>query len=97
MLTLKWNCGVLKLIIFGDKKFTKPLRIIKAFNNTEFIKAFQEIENLKNDYYIAGYIRYEAKNIFLNNKIQSEFPLLYFEVFDNLFNFGIFTHLTRMS
>lgn len=71
--------------IFARRKFENPIKIIQAFDNKSFLKAFEEIEEFKkqNKYYILGYIRYEAKEIFLGQKIQSELPLLYFEVFDN--------------
>ena len=71
------------MLIFGNKLFKKPLRILKAFNNEEFLTAFREIEELSKKYYLAGYIRYEAKEVFLGEKITLEFPLLYFEVFED--------------
>lgn len=68
--------------IFADKKFKNPLKIIEAFDNESFIEAFFEIEKYRKEFYLLGYIRYEAKDIFLNKKIKSDYPLLYFEVFD---------------
>lgn len=76
------------MLIFGNKLFKKPLRILKAFNNEEFLTAFREIEELSKKYYLAGYIRYEAKEVFLGEKITSEFPLLYFEVFEDFKEFS---------
>lgn len=70
------------MLIFKDKIFKKPIRVLKAFNNNEFLQAFEEIEKLKNKYYLVGYIRYEAKEIFLEKSINSKLPLLYFEVFE---------------
>ncbi len=69
--------------IYSDKQFKNPLKIIKAFNNEEFIKAFDEIETYGKDKFLLGYIRYEAKEIFSGNEIQSKEPLLYFEVYDD--------------
>jgi para-aminobenzoate synthetase/4-amino-4-deoxychorismate lyase len=66
------------MIIFGDKLFTNPIKVIKAFNKTELLKSFEQIEKLKNDFFIVGYLRYDAFEA-----IKSEFPLLYFEVFKN--------------
>lgn len=69
--------------IYSNKLFKNPIKIIKAFNNEEFIKAFAEIEKYRKDKYLLGYIRYEAKEIFLDNKITSKNPLLYFEVYED--------------
>lgn len=68
--------------IFAGKKFENPIKIIKAFDNKSFIEAFSEIEKLRKIYYLLGYIKYEAKDVFLNRQIESELPLLYFEVFE---------------
>lgn len=68
--------------IYSDRIFVNPVKIIEAFDNESFLNSFYEIEKLKDDFYLLGYIRYEAKDIFLNRKIQFEYPLLYFEVFD---------------
>ncbi len=64
------------MIIFGDKLFTNPVKVIKAFNKFELIDAFKQIEQLKNEFFLAGYLRYEAFNC-----DSSDLPLLYFEVF----------------
>lgn len=69
-------------MIFANKKFSNPIKIIKAFDSQEFKNAFDEIEKLRHNYYLLGYIRYEAKNIFLGYDIKSDLPLLYFEVFE---------------
>ena len=76
------------MLIFGNKLFKKPLRILKAFNNEEFLTAFREIEELSKKYYLAGYIRYEAKEVFLGKKIAFDYPLLYFEVFEDFKEFS---------
>lgn len=68
--------------IFAGKIFENPIKIIEAFDNESFVEAFSQIELLRGKYYLLGYIRYEAKEIFLGNKIKSEYPLLYFEVFE---------------
>lgn len=69
--------------IYSDKVFKNQIKVIKAFDSSEFVKAFEEIETLKEKYYIVGYIRYEAKDVFLGKSICSKYPLLYFEVFEN--------------
>ena len=69
--------------IYSDKIFENPREIITAFDNESFILAFDKLEKLKNDYYFVGYIRYEARDIFLEKKIQAKYPLLYFEVFSD--------------
>ena len=69
--------------IYHNKCFLEPIDTITAFNNNELIEAFKKLEDLRNkDLYLLGYIRYEVKDIFLGKEIQSELPLLYFEVFD---------------
>lgn len=69
--------------IFADKIFQNPIKIIEAFDDKSFKEAFNLIENYRKKYYLLGYIRYEAKDIFLGKKISSKLPLLYFEVFEN--------------
>lgn len=68
--------------IFADKKFENPIKVIEAFDNESFFEAFKKIEDLRKcpDTFLLGYIRYEAKDIFLGRKIKSKLPLLYFEV-----------------
>lgn len=69
--------------IYSDKIFKNPIKIIKAFSNEEFKRAFEEIEKYKSRFYLLGYIRYEAKEIFLGNQILSDLPLLHFEVYED--------------
>ena len=66
------------MIIFGEKLFTNPVKIITAFNFEELKTAFACIEKLKRQYYIVGYLRYNAFS-----RQNSNFPLLYFEVFNS--------------
>ncbi len=68
------------MFIYGNKKFTNSIKTIKAFNNTEFFNALKEIQKLQNDFYLVGYISYQAKDIFLGKTISTVSPLLYFEV-----------------
>lgn len=68
--------------IFANKKFNNPIKIIQAFDNKGFIEAFEEIEAFKKTHYLIGYIRYEAKDVFLKKNIKSNSPLLYFEVYE---------------
>lgn len=65
------------MTIFGEKIFTNPIKIIKAFNHNDIKEAFATIEELKNKFYLVGYIRYDIFKEQINNK----FPLLYFEVY----------------
>jgi len=69
--------------IFAEKQFENPIKIIQAFDNKSFLDAFSEMEDLRksNNHYLLGYVRYEAKEIFLGKKIKSKLPLLYFEVY----------------
>lgn len=69
--------------IFAGKVFNNPIETLVAFDNDSFIKAFSRIEELRNSHYLLGYIRYEAKEIFLGRYIKTEEPLLYFEVFEH--------------
>lgn len=70
------------MIVFGSKLFKNPVKIIKAFNRKELINAFEVIESLKSNFYLVGYIRYEAFNA-----DKSNLPLLYFEVFKEFENY----------
>ena len=74
--------------IYSNKLFQNPQKIIVAFDNESFISAFCELENLKEDYYLVGYVRYEAKDVFLGQKVQSKQPLLYFEAFKGFENYS---------
>lgn len=67
--------------IYDEKIFENPTETICAFNETEFKSAFDRIQHLSKTSYLLGYIRYEAKDVFLNKKIKSNLPLLYFEAF----------------
>ncbi len=69
--------------IYDEKIFGKPIDIIEAFDKNSLKSAFNKIEEYKKKYYLLGYIRYEAKNIFLGQDYNSKEPLLYFEVFNN--------------
>ncbi len=71
------------MIIYSDKLFKKPIDVIKAFSSYDFRDAFLKIEEYAKKHYLVGYIRYEAKEVFLGNELRSELPLLYFEVFDD--------------
>lgn len=77
------------MIIYSNYKFDNPKKVIQAFNNKNFFLALNEIEKLKNDFYLVGYISYQAKDIFLNKEISSKKPLLYFEVHKNYNDFTL--------
>ena len=68
--------------IFDNKLFKAPIKVIKAFNNSEFISALGLVEVFCKTHYLLGYVRYEAKDIFLEREVKSPLPLLYFEVFE---------------
>lgn len=70
--------------IYHDKCFLEPIDKIVAFSDEEFRLIFSKIEEYRNKgYYLLGYIRYDAKDVFLNKKIKTSLPLLYFEVYDD--------------
>ena len=76
--------------IFNDKLFINPIKIIKAFDRKGFDEAFDLIEYYKkNNFYLIGYIKYEAYNFFLdlNNNYNSTNPILYFEVYKDFKKF----------
>ena len=67
------------MFIFSETEFKNPEKIIEAFNKEQFFAALKVIDELKEEYYLAGYISYEAGKFFLNQEIKSKTPLLYFE------------------
>ncbi|MGX7009341.1 Para-aminobenzoate synthase, aminase component / Aminodeoxychorismate lyase [Lactococcus chungangensis CAU 28 = DSM 22330] len=69
------------MMIYDDKKFDNPLATLIAFDNAGVIASLSEIEKWQQTHYLVGYIRYEAKDVFLGKQIKSESPLLYFQVF----------------
>lgn len=77
--------------IFAGKRFKNSIEAIEAFDNKSFIEAFSQIEMLRKrpDIYLLGYIRYEAKDVFLGKEIKSKLPLLYFEVFNKYDEFKV--------
>lgn len=72
-----------RMLIYSDKYFENPIDIIKAFDNRSFYNALKRIEEYRKNYFLAGYIKYEAYKIFLNQKINEKLPVLYFEVYEN--------------
>lgn len=70
------------MIIYSDKLFENPVCVLKAFNEKQVAECFQKIEELSKKYFLSGYVRYEAKDVFSGGACESDFPLLYFEVFD---------------
>lgn len=75
-------------MIFADKKFSNPIKIIEAFDSKGLKSAFTQIEKYRKSHYLLGYIRYEAKDVFLGKAVQSDLPLLYFEVFEGYEKFS---------
>ena len=72
------------MVVFGNKIFENPIKIIKAFTQRELGEAFEQIEFLKDKFFLVGYLRYEAITC-----EKSEFPLLYFEVFEDYKEFDM--------
>lgn len=70
------------MIIYDDKKFEDAIITLTAFDTASFISALSELEKWQATHYAVGYIRYEAKDIFLGKMITSQTPLLYFQIFD---------------
>lgn len=62
--------------------FSDPLLEIVAFNKKEFFDSLSQIDKIKKTKYVVGYIRYEAKEFFLQKEIESNTPLLWFGMFD---------------
>lgn len=84
--------------IYHDKCFIEPITKIIAFNNLEFKKALSEIEEYrKKNFYILGYIRYCAKDIFMGLEINSKYPLLYFEVYDSFTEYSPYSPQKRIN
>ena len=71
------------MLVYADKRFEHPLKTLMAFNNQELIAAFEAIDAYKDRYFLLGYIRYEAKDVFAGIPVEQDLPLLYFEVFDH--------------
>ena len=69
--------------IFNNKLFRNPIDIIEVFNAAELKQATEKLDKYKEQYYLLGYIRYEAKEAFLGNNLTTKKPLLYFEVYEN--------------
>ena len=78
--------------IYHNKCFVSPFDRIIAFNTDEFKEAFKRLEEYrKNGLHLFGYIRYDAKDIFLGMKVSSSNPLLYFEVYETFSKFTPYT------
>ncbi|MDR2798700.1 MAG: chorismate-binding protein [Treponema sp.] len=71
------------MLVYADKKFEHPLKTLLAFNNQELLTAFEAIDAYKDRYFLLGYIRYEAKDVFAGIPVEQDLPLLYFDVFDH--------------
>lgn len=71
------------MIIYQNKLFQCPLCKLVAFDYQSFFEALDKIEELSRKYYLVGYIRYEAKNLFIDKDYTQGSPLLYFEVFES--------------
>lgn len=67
--------------IYSNMCFKNPEYTILSFDSASFKDALTTVEELSRKYYLLGYIRYEAKDVFLNQNVTSSFPLLYFEAY----------------
>lgn len=67
--------------IYSNMCFKNPEYTILSFDSESFKDALVTVEELSRKYYLLGYIRYEAKDIFLKQKVTSSHPLLYFEAY----------------
>ncbi len=76
------------MLIYSDKLFENPVEIISAFDRNSFLRAFERIEKLRFEYYIVGYIKYEAYKFFQKFDVVSRSPLLYFEVYKEFRTFA---------
>lgn len=75
--------------IYHNRCFIEPINKIVAFNNKEFRNALLKIEEYRQkDFHILGYMRYCAKDIFRGVEINSESPLLYFEIYDTFMEYS---------
>ncbi|MDR1606295.1 MAG: aminodeoxychorismate synthase component I [Streptococcaceae bacterium] len=70
------------MMIYDDKQFEQPVATLLAFDAAGVRSALAEMEKWRQTHYLVGYLRYEAKAVFLGQEIQSELPLLYFQVFE---------------
>ncbi|PAF45123.1 chorismate-binding protein [Helicobacter sp. 11S02596-1] len=68
-------------MIFGDRVYEDSLKKLIAFDKTGLQKALEYIDAHRENGYFLGYIKYEAKDIFLGKDVVSKTPLLYFEHF----------------
>lgn len=75
------------MAIYDNKYFLNPVKIIKAFDIASFKKAFELIEKYKKNYYLLGYIKYEAKDFFIEKPYISELPVIYFEVYEKFYEY----------
>lgn len=65
--------------------FQEPRKVITTFNMNEVTSCLEEIKSAINEgYYVAGFLSYEATYALykLNRAIDSDFPLLWFGVFN---------------
>jgi para-aminobenzoate synthetase/4-amino-4-deoxychorismate lyase len=69
------------MTIYAGKTFINPEKTITAFSSSELLSAFKQIEAYKNNYFLIGYIRYEARFAFAGSDYTSKHPLLYFEAY----------------
>ncbi len=74
--------------IYSDMCFENPIETVIAFDNGSLKHALNKVETLSKKYYLLGYIRYEAKDVFLNKPVKTAqpptpLPILYFEAYEN--------------
>lgn len=64
--------------------FLKPARVISADSQHDVVPALEELDQLTNDYYLAGFVAYEAAYAWLDLPMPGRHgkPLLWFGAFD---------------
>jgi len=80
----------LSIILKSEKswlKFTNPIEIISAYDSNQILDHLKVLDNhIEQGKYIAGFMSYEAAtglDSALNTKINGDFPLMVFGVFNN--------------
>ncbi|MCP4482057.1 MAG: hypothetical protein GY817_04560 [bacterium] len=66
-------------IIFGDKLFKEPLKIIEVFDSVDILSALSELNQYAKKYWTAGYLRYDA----FTKSGKSEKPLVFFGIYES--------------
>ena len=71
------------MIIYCDQLYQNPVQTLVAFDDVEVKEVFDRIEELRHQYILIGYVRYEAKDVWLGKPVKSDLPLVYMQVFQH--------------